>query len=206
MLPRAIAQAEIRAQAAGDDLAIRHPGLHTPVTTSADHVPPAITHEHPLPGSGPHDAPLAAPDAVHPPPTGPVVSGPAFTLENPLDHMTRELRVLSEQHLTGSGETVIGPFAPRGGGLSYIDFAEQRGASYFDIGEAWNLATDTQRLAANQHVLDIAIANRDTITLSVPIGKIGPNTFTGAEIRYLESHGYQRTAMNTLVPPTRGRP
>lgn len=81
------------------------------------------------------------------------------------------------------------------------------GASYFDIGtEAWNAATQTERLAANQHVLDIAIANRDTITLSVPFGKIAPNTFTGAEIRYLEAHGYRRVGVDALAPSMGGKP
>jgi len=75
---------------------------------------------------------------------------------------------------------------------SYIDLAQQRGASYFDIGEAWYSATDTQRLAANQHLLDIAIANHDSITLSVPFNMVRPDSFTAAEIRYLESHGYRQ--------------
>lgn len=60
--------------------------------------------------------------------------------------------------------------------------------------------------AQQQHVPDIAIANRDTITLSVPFGKIAPNTFTAAEIRYLESHGYQRVGAKTLTHPAGGKP
>jgi hypothetical protein len=117
--------------------------------------------------------------------------------------MTKELLALSEQHLTGSGETVLGPFRPLGGGPSYIEVALQHGASYFDIGDAWNAATPTERLAANQHVLDMAITNGDKVTLSVPFGKIDPNTFTGAELRYLESHGYRRLGDNTLIPPSK---
>jgi hypothetical protein len=128
---------------------------------------------------------------------------PAFTLDNPLDHMSPELRILSEQHLTGSGETVIGPFRPTVG-PSYIEVAQEHGASYFDIGQrAWNAATETERLAANQHVLDVAIANRDKITLSVPFRMIREDSYTGAEIRYLESHGYVRSG-NTLIPPVLG--
>lgn len=198
VLPRAITQAEIRADLAAHDIAANHPGLHTPVTTSGDHIPPSVTHEHSLPDAGTHVPQPFSPESP--------LAAPAFTLDNPLDHLTPELRVLSEQHLTGSGETVIGPYAPEGGASSYVDVARQRGASYFDIGNAWDESTDVQRLAANQHVLDAAIANRDTITLSVSFGKIGPNTFTGAEIRYLESHGYQRMGMNTLIPPKGGAP
>jgi hypothetical protein len=115
--------------------------------------------------------------------------------------MSAQLRALSEQHLTGSGETVLGPFRHPGGGPSYIEVAQQHGASYFDIGDAWNSATPTERLAANQHVLDIAIANGDTVTLSVPFDMVKPNTFTAAEIRYLELHGYRQINDTTWVPP-----
>lgn len=126
---------------------------------------------------------------------------PEFTLDNPLDHMSAQLRALSEQHLTGSGETVLGPFRHPGGGPSYIEVAQQHGASYFDIGDAWNSATPTERLAANQHVLDIAIANGDTVTLSVPFDMVRPNTFTAAELRYLELHGYRQINDTTWMPP-----
>jgi hypothetical protein len=195
VLPSAVAAAEMRAEIAAHNVAEHAPTPHAPAIDSAPHAPPSAA-EAPHP---PADAPL--PNAVPP-----AASGPEFTLDNPLDYLSPDLQRLSEQHLTGSGETVLGPYAPAGGGPSYIDVAQQHGASYFDIGNAWNTATPTERLAANQHVLDAAIANRDTITLSVPFGKIDPNTFTGAEIRYLESYGYQRIGANTLAPPTGGRP
>jgi hypothetical protein len=120
--------------------------------------------------------------------------------------MSPELRALSEQHFNGSGRAVIGPFAPPGGGLPYIQVAQDLKASYFDIEDAWAAATPAERLAANQHFLDLAIAGRDTITLSVPFGKIREDSFTGAEIRYLQSHGYEGVGPNTLVPPTKGKP
>jgi hypothetical protein len=91
------------------------------------------------------------------------------------------------------------------GGPSYIDLAHQRGASYFDIGDdAWNSSTPIERLAANQHLLDVAIRNRDRVTLSVPFESIDPTTYTAAELRYLESHGYRLVTENTLAPPTEG--
>jgi len=156
-------------------------------------------------GPGGHGVPGGNPlpfDSDNPLPT----ARPEFTLTNPVDHLSPELLRLSEQHLTGSGETVLGPYAPRGGGPSYIEFAQQHGASYFDIGDAWNTSTPTQQLAANQHVLDSAIANGDAIKMSVPFYRIDPASFTGAEIRYLEAHGYQRVGDNTLVPPTKRTP
>lgn len=131
---------------------------------------------------------------------------PEFNIPNPVEVMSPELRGLVDQHLTGSGETVIGPYAPRGGGPSYIDVAQQRGASYFDIGDAWNSSTPTQQLASNQYALDMAVKNGDTIRLSVPFYRIDPSTFTGAEIRYFESHGYQRMGDNLLIPPRGGTP
>jgi hypothetical protein len=139
-----------------------------------------------------------------PPPVLPGPGHPEFNLDNPLDYMTPELRALSEQHLTGSGETVLGPFKPPGGGPSWAQFAHDRGASYFDIGDAWNSFTPTEQLAANQHVLDIAISNRDKITLSVPFDMIDPDSYTAAEIRYLELHGYRQVNDTTWAPPVGG--
>ncbi|MGV0747003.1 TNT domain-containing protein [Mycolicibacter minnesotensis] len=93
VLPRAITQAEIRTQAAADDLAIHHSGAHAPVTTGGDHIPPittadqgpaVLTHEH-VPPSGPH---VPAPEAAgHPLPADsplfegyhPIEPGPQFT-------------------------------------------------------------------------------------------------------------------------------
>ncbi len=154
-----------------------------------------------------HPSPLAAPDTTGlplDPLPAPATTGPEFNLSNPLDHMTPDLRVLAEQHLTGSGQTVLGPYSPANGGPSYIEVAQANGATYFDIGDAWNAATPVERLAANQHVLDLAISNGDTITLSVPIDQIKVDTFTGAELRYLQAHGYVIVNSTTLVPPSAG--
>ncbi|WP_044487950.1 putative alpha/beta hydrolase [Mycobacterium colombiense] len=185
------------------------PGTHPLEPPPVEHAPPAadapVEHAPPadVPGehapAGPHAPALDAPP--------PVVIDPAhpeFILDNPLNYMPPELRALSEQHLTGSGETVLGPFRHPSGGPSYIDVAQQRGASYFDIGDAWNSATPIQRLAANQHLLDLTIMNRDKVTLSVPFYRVAPDTYTGAELRYLEAHGYRRVGENTLVPPREG--
>jgi hypothetical protein len=166
---------------------VEHPPPAGPAGGVGEHVP-----------GGPH--PPTVPES--PPPLLADPGRPEFTLDNPVNYMPPELRALSEQHLTGSGETVLGPFNPPGGGPSYVALARQHGASYFDIGDAWSSFTPTEQLAANQHVLDIAIANRDKITLSAPFGKIQGDSFTAAEIRYLEAHGYQRVGNNVLIPPT----
>lgn len=177
------------------------PGTHPLEPPPVEHTPPADVPTEHAP-AGPH-APVL-PDS--PPPVAIDPAHPEFHLDNPLNYMPPELRALSEQHLTGSGETVIGPFNPEGGGPSYIQVAEDRGASYFDIGKAWYSCTPTQQLAANQHVLDIAIANQDRITLTVPFSKVEADSYTAAEIRYFLSHGYQRVGANTLIPPTEGAP
>lgn len=209
VFPRALAGAEEHFQAAERNLASHGPLPGEPVLGTHPLEPPPVEHaptgahgdvpvEHAP--AGPHVGALpdsAAPFVVDP-------AHPEFHLDNPLNYMTPELRVLSEQHLTGSGETVLGPFKPASGSPSYIDVARDHGASYFDLGDAWNSLTPTERLAANQHVLDVAIANRDTIRLSVPFDEIKPTTFTAAEIRYLESHGYQQVSDSIFIPPRTG--
>jgi hypothetical protein len=213
VLPRALSAAQIRAAIAEESLPPRSPlpatsgepvpGAYPGPPPVVEHVPPAgpghgILVEHP-PGE-PHLP--GVPDS--PPPVLPGPGHPEFNLDNPLDYMTPGLRALSEQHLTGSGETVLGPFNPPGGGPSYVQVADDRGASYFDIGYAWNSFTPTEQLAANQHVLDIAISNRDKITLSVPFDMIDPDSYTAAEIRYLELHGYRQVNGTTWALPVGG--
>ncbi|MBZ4569308.1 hypothetical protein GBO17_12595 [Mycobacterium avium subsp. hominissuis] len=191
----ALAEAEYPRGIGGEPV----PGTHPLEPPPVEHTPPPADApvEH-APG-GPH---VAVPDS--PPPVVIDPAHPEFILDNPLNYVPPELRALSEQHLTGSGETVLGPFKPSGGGPSYIQVAEDRGASYFSLGDAWNSYTPTEQLAANQHVLDVAISNRDKVTLSVPFYRVPPNTYTAAELRYLEAHGYRRVGENTLMPPNEG--
>ncbi|MEE3801845.1 hypothetical protein [Mycobacterium intracellulare] len=209
VFPRALAGAEERVQAAEQNLASHAPLPGEPVPGTHPLEPPPVEHAPPAPHG---DVPVEhAPAGPHvgalPDSPAPVVIDPAhpeFHLDNPLNYMPPELRALSEAHLTGSGETVLGPFRPPGGGPSYIQVAEDRGASYFSLGDAWDSFTPTEQLAANQHVLDVAISNQDKITLSVPFHRVPPNSFTAAELRYLEAHGYRRIGENTLLPPSEG--
>lgn len=209
VFPRALAGAEEHFQVAERNLASHTPppsstaepvpGTHPLEPPAVEHTPAADAPVEHAP-AGPH-AP-AVPDSPAPFVVDP--AHPEFHLDNPLSYMTPELRAMSEEHLTGSGETVVGPFRPPGGGPSYIQVADDRGASYFSLGDAWNSFTPTEQLAVNQHVLDIAIANRDKITMSVPFYRVAPNTYTAAELRYLEAHGYRRIGENTLMPPIEG--
>jgi hypothetical protein len=209
VFPRALAGAEDHFQAAERNLASHTPLPGEPVRGTHPLEPPVVEHTPPAPhGDVPVEHAPAGPQVpVLPDSAPPVVvdsAHPEFHLDNPLHYMTPELRAMSEAHLTGSGETVLGPFRPPGGGPSYIRVADDRGASYFSLGDAWNSFTPTEQLAANQHVLDVAIANRDKITLSVPFHRVAPDTYTAAELRYLEAHGYRRIGENMLMPPIEG--
>ncbi|WP_297776700.1 hypothetical protein [Mycobacterium sp.] len=209
VFPRALAGAEEHFQAAERNLASHTPLPGEPVPGTHPLEPPVVEHTPPAShGDVPAEHAPAGPHVpVLPDSAPPVVvdsAHPEFHLDNPLHHMTPELRAMSEAHLTGSGETVLGPFRPPGGGPSYIRVADDRGASYFSLGDAWNSFTPTEQLAANQHVLDVAIANRDKITLSVPFHRVAPDTYTAAELRYLEAHGYRRIGENMLMPPIEG--
>jgi RHS repeat-associated protein len=102
---------------------------------------------------------------------------------------------LADQHLTGSGETVLGHYAD-----DYIGLAQSRGASYFDIGDAWNGLTPAQQWAANQRVLDAAIANGDRIILATARTNIRYPSALADEIQYLTGRGYVWLDDFTLVP------
>ena len=211
VLPRAVAGAQQRFEAAEQNLTPHGPppGVSGEPVTGSHPGPPPVVESHPPapadvpPAPGEHHVPVVADS---PPPVVIDPGHPEFNLDNPLSYMSPELRGLSEQHLTGSGETVLGPFRPPGGGPSYIAVADDRKASYFDLGDAWNSFTPTEQLAANQHVLDIAIANRDTIKLSISIDMVVEDTYTAAELRYLQAHGYEVVDGCTLVPPKIGGP
>ena len=97
-----------------------------------------------------------------------------------------EIETLAEAHLTRSGRTVLGRFP------QYIQKARARGASYFDIGDAWNSLTDAERWGANQHFLDMMVSYRDRILLSLPKGNIREGSWLAREIEYLiKNKGYR---------------
>ncbi len=104
---------------------------------------------------------------------------------------------LADSHLTRSGETVLGHYAD-----DYIGLAQSRGASYFDIGDAYSGLTPTQQWAANQRVLDAAISNGDRITLATSRLNIRPGSPLASEISYLtgSTGNYQWLDDMTLVP------
>ena len=105
------------------------------------------------------------------------------------------VKALAEANITRSGKTVLGHFP------GYITKARARGASYFDIGKAWDRLTDAQRWAANRHFLDKITAARDQVFLSIPKKLIRPNSSLAREVDYLiREKGYRWLNQWSLVP------
>jgi hypothetical protein len=87
---------------------------------------------------------------------------------------------------------VLGRYNPPPGYTNYIDKAQQRGASYFDIGDAWDSLSPVQRTKANMHFLDVVGGRGDKVLLSVPKSEIIPGSSLDAEIQYLQkSYNYR---------------
>ena len=84
----------------------------------------------------------------------------------------------------------------------YVGLAQTRGASYFDIGDAYNGLSGPQQWAANQRVLDAAIANGDRIMLATGRLNIRPGSPLAKEIEYLTGPAgrYRWVDDTTLVP------
>ena len=101
---------------------------------------------------------------------------------------------LAEQNITDSGDTVLGHFP------GYIEKAQARGASYFDIGDAWEGLTDAQRWAANKHFLDTRIAAGDRILLSQVKNTINSGSYLEQEVKYLLDNGYKWVNQWALKP------
>ena len=108
--------------------------------------------------------------------------------------LPQEIRRLAEGNITDTGET-MGHFP------GYITKANSRGASYFDIGDAWNHLNDEQRWAANRHFLDTIAARGDQVNLSLPKQQIRPGSWLEKETKYLiETKGYVWVNQWTLRP------
>jgi hypothetical protein len=103
-------------------------------------------------------------------------------------------RALSEAHLTGSGETVLGHYAD-----DYIGMAQNRGASYFDVGDAWEGMSAAERTAANNHFLDRVIQSGDRVTFATPKANIRVPSALADEVSYLSQHGYRWVSPTQMV-------
>jgi len=93
---------------------------------------------------------------------------------------------LANQHVSDSGTTVLGAYP------GYIQKAEARGASYFDLGSAWDeiAAVGRDPWDLNVQFLDDRIAAQDTILLSTPKTQIREGTYLYKEVDHLVQNGY----------------
>jgi hypothetical protein len=100
---------------------------------------------------------------------------------------------LAEQNLTDSGTTVLGSFRAKPGKPNYIQKAQARVASYFDVGNSWDdLVSRGLEWDANRHFLDVISSRGDDILLSIPKTEIIPGSYLSREIQYLVSaRGYR---------------
>ena len=128
----------------------------------------------------------------------PRVADAVFNLEVNTEHVyfvSRSGLLVHNTYYSDTGEAVLGHFP------GYLQKAEAKGASFFDLGDAWDSMTDAQRLAANQNFLDTVAAKGDQIFLSVPKRDIRPDSWLEWETDYLtESLGYQWINQWSLVP------
>src|SRR5262249_8673207 len=112
--------------------------------------------------------------------------------------LSPDIQALAESHITSSGDTVLGRFyvSP-----TYIEKAEARGASYFDLGPRWNRLSDDEQWAANTHFLEIIAARGNRILLNIPKGEIGSRGYLPREIAYMTSKGYKWVNQWSMHPP-----
>ena len=109
--------------------------------------------------------------------------------------LSPELTAAAESHITNTGVTVLGKFEESGG---YIAKAQGRGASYFDIGDAWNAESGP---VANQHFLDTIASRGDQVLLSIPKTQIQVGTSLEGEIQVLtQNWGYRWVNQWALRP------
>ena len=74
-------------------------------------------------------------------------------------------------------------------------------ASYFDIGKYWHKLSEVERWAANKHFLDKIADAGDQVFLSIPKGKIRPDSYLAKEVEHLTKvRGYRWVNQWSLVP------
>ncbi len=92
---------------------------------------------------------------------------------------------LALRNITHSGDAVLGHFP------GYINKANARGASHFDIRDAWNSLSDAERWLVNTHFLDTVADRGDRVLLSLPKTIIRAESYLAKEVQYLTSEkGY----------------
>jgi len=107
---------------------------------------------------------------------------------------------LSEANIVDSGKAVLGHFNDVS--VDYITKAKAKNASFFDLGDTWDVLTPIQREAANLHFLDEIANLKQDIFLNVSKTKIRIPSALDTEIRYLiQEKGYKWVNQWMLRPP-----
>lgn len=91
----------------------------------------------------------------------------------------------TDANLADTGETVLGHYSD-----GYIDLAQERGSTYFDIGDAWYTLSSAQRWSANKRILDTAVATGDQVVLATSRTAIRTGSTLSIEIAYLRANGF----------------
>jgi len=107
--------------------------------------------------------------------------------------LTNRVKKLAESNITDLSTTVLGSYKAKLGKLNYIQKAKKLGASYFDVGKAWDdLVKIGVEWEADKHFLDVIAKKGDDILLSIPKTKIKPGSYLAREISYLvKEKGYK---------------
>jgi hypothetical protein len=108
------------------------------------------------------------------------------------------VKILSERHITNTGQTILGSFP------GYISKANSRGASYFDIGNAWEKLTPDQQWAANRNFLDKIATRGDRVNISIPKNQISNTSILSREVEYLVEHKGYKWVNQWSLHPQRG--
>ena len=129
------------------------------------------------------------------PPGGRAGDSIAWRFRDAPTEVSDDIRRLSTQHLTDSGDTVLGH-------AGYVDKAKAKGASYFEIDtKVWDSLNEAQQKAANRYFLDTIADRGDRILLSVEKSKIRKDSWLKREVDYLtQERGYVWVNQWTLRP------
>ncbi|MDF2994071.1 MAG: Rhs family protein, partial [Microbacterium sp.] len=116
--------------------------------------------------------------------------------EIPTAGIAPDYQRLATQHVTNSGDTVLGHHP------GYIQKAQERGASYFDVGDEWDniVARGDDPWQLNRAFLDDRIAARDRILLSLPKQDVRPGSYLEEELQYLTDNNYHWVNQWSLHP------
>ena len=109
---------------------------------------------------------------------------------------------LVRANLTNSGVTVLGRY--ESASKNYMIFAREIGASYYDIGKAWDALTPDKRWEMNARFIQIIAGRQDSVRLSHATTNLGDSISFRRELIELAGLGYTKVNQWKLLPPNAG--